>query len=397
MSIEWERVSLGDVCADVRYGYTASAKTTPTPVKFLRITDIAQSFLDWDEVPFCDISEADLQRHRLEHGDIVIARMGTIGVSTIVKNPPLAVAASYLIRHRVDHSRVNPQYLAYVLKSPAFDQFVWAHGGTGAVQPNINARTLGQFSFLLPPLDEQHRIAATLGALDDKIELNRRMSETLYDIAASIFEAMFLVPTHDSSGGSEVTESTIGEEVEVTMGQSPPGSTYNTEGRGLPFYQGRADFGFLFPSRRVYCTAPTRYAQAGDTLLSVRAPVGDTNVAIEDCAIGRGVAALRHKSGSSVFTYFLARSLHVALDQFNGEGTVFGSISKKALLGLACPKPSSAMLHTFEEVGAPILQRIRLAVQESHSLASLRDALLPKLISGELRVPEAEQLVSEVA
>lgn len=249
----------------------------------------------------------------------------------------------------------------------------------------------------LPPIEEQRRIAHVLGVLDDKIELNRRMSETLYDIAASIFEAMFLVPTHDSSGGSEVTESTIGEEVEVTMGQSPPGSTYNTEGRGLPFYQGRADFGFLFPSRRVYCTAPTRYAQAGDTLLSVRAPVGDTNVAIEDCAIGRGVAALRHKSGSSVFTYFLARSLHVALDQFNGEGTVFGSISKKALLGLACPKPSSATLHAFEEVGAPILQRIRLTVQESHSLASLRDALLPKLISGELRVPEAEQLVSEVA
>src|SRR5690554_6709745 len=98
MPSNWDTVSLAEVCRDVRYGYTASAKTSPTPVKFLRVTDIAKQTLNWDEVPYCNISDKDLQRYRLEPGDIVIARMGTIGVSSIVKDPPLAVAASYLIR-----------------------------------------------------------------------------------------------------------------------------------------------------------------------------------------------------------------------------------------------------------------------------------------------------------
>jgi type I restriction enzyme S subunit len=87
------------------------------------------------------------------------------------------------------------------------------------------------------------------------------------------------------------------------MGQSPPGNTYNEADVGLPFYQGRADFGFRYPKRRVFCTAPTRAAKAGDTLISVRAPVGDINMTAEDCAIGRGVAAARHKTGSRSYSY----------------------------------------------------------------------------------------------
>ena len=88
------------------------------------------------------------------------------------------------------------------------------------------------------------------------------------------------------------------------MGQSPPGNTYNEVGEGVPFYQGRTDFKFRFPTRRIYCTAPTRFANEGDTLVSVRAPVGDVNMAAERCAVGRGVAAIRHKSGSRSFTYY---------------------------------------------------------------------------------------------
>lgn len=92
------------------------------------------------------------------------------------------------------------------------------------------------------------------------------------------------------------------------MGQSPPGETYNEIGDGLPFYQGISDFGFRFPGRRVYCTAPTRFAEEGDVLLSVRAPVGSLNVAEERCAIWRGVAGLRLKGKQSGYLYYLFRA-----------------------------------------------------------------------------------------
>ena len=108
------------------------------------------------------------------------------------------------------------------------------------------------------------------------------------------------------------------------MGQSPPGGTYNGEQNGLPFYQGRTDFGFRFPTRRIYCSAPTRYAKPGDTLVSVRAPVGDINMANEECCIGRGVAAVRHKSGAPSFTYHSMANLYPDFARFEAEGTGVG-------------------------------------------------------------------------
>jgi type I restriction enzyme S subunit len=170
------------------------------------------------------------------------------------------------------------------------------------------------------------------------------------------------------------------------MGQSPPGSTYNESGNGLPFFQGRTDFGFRFPSRRVFCTAPTRLAEVGDTLVSVRAPVGDVNIAIEPCAVGRGVAAVRHLSGSSSFTYHAMHNLGDHFGKFEGEGTVFGSINKADFERLPFVAPPQAVLDCFERLASPVDDRVESNEGESRILAALRDSLLPKLVSGELRV-----------
>jgi len=192
MGSEWSEVTLSDICLEVRYGYTASATEWPTGTRFLRVSDITSGALNWETVPFCKIADSDFERYELRDGDIVIARMGTIGVSALIRKPVRAVAASYLIRHRIDDTRADPQFVSYVLRSPAYWTFVWSHGGSGAVQPNINAKVLGQFSFTLPPLVEQRAIAHILGTLDDKIELNRRMSETLEAMARALFKSWFV-------------------------------------------------------------------------------------------------------------------------------------------------------------------------------------------------------------
>jgi type I restriction enzyme S subunit len=294
---------------------------------------------------------------------------------------------------------------------------------------HVTKRDLENIEAAYPDLAEQRAIARILGTLDDKIELNRRMSETLEAMARALFKSWFVdfepvrakmegrwrrgeslpgLPAHlydlfpdrlVQSGLGAVPEGwevdTIGSHFRVTMGQSPPGSTYNEDGAGLPFYQGRVDFGFRFPVRRVFCTAPTRFAEAGDALVSVRAPVGDVNMAIERCAIGRGVAAVRHSTGSLSYTYYFVRSLRAFFETFEAEGTVFGAINKEGFSSIECVAPPRGLVERFEDLSRPLDDQIQANEQESRTLAALRDTLLPKLISGELRVRDAERFLQE--
>jgi type I restriction enzyme S subunit len=173
------------------------------------------------------------------------------------------------------------------------------------------------------------------------------------------------------------------------MGQSPPGETYNETGEGLPFFQGCTDFGFRFPKKRVYCSAPTRFAEKGDTLVSVRAPVGDINMATEHCCVGRGVAAVRHKTGARSYTYYSMRLLENAFAHFEAEGTVFGSIGKKDFHGLTCVTPTEEVVAVYERTVGAFDERIQTNEEQSRTLVALRDVLLPKLLSGEIRVMDA--------
>jgi type I restriction enzyme S subunit len=181
------------------------------------------------------------------------------------------------------------------------------------------------------------------------------------------------------------------------MGQSPPGETYNDSGEGLPFYQGIRDFGFRFPAKRVYCTAPTRIAQTGDVLLSVRAPVGSLNVAGEECAVGRGVAALRIKGQHYGFLYYLMKETQWGWQKFEAEGTVFCSATKTDVQSFAVVFPPPQTLSRFNEMVLPLDKMIRNNEEQTCFLATIRDALMPKLLSGEIRVKDAERFVEEVA
>ena len=190
---------------------------------------------------------------------------------------------------------------------------------------------------------------------------------------------------------------TVGDFFRLTMGQSPPGSTYNEEGKGLPFFQGRSDFGFRYPKNRKYCTGPTRIAERDDTLVSVRAPVGDINMAWQECCVGRGVAACRHKSGSRSFTYYSAWEIQQQLRQYEHTGTVFGAITKRQFEELRVVEPAPETITVFENHVGSIDERIRKNDSESRTLAQTRDFLLPRLMSGEIRLREAEKVVEAVA
>ena len=174
------------------------------------------------------------------------------------------------------------------------------------------------------------------------------------------------------------------------MGQSPKGNTYNEDGVGTVFFQGRGEFGFRFPARRLFTTDPKRMAQANDVLLSVRAPVGDLNVAYEPCCIGRGLAAIRSKDRHQSFVLYTVFSLQEKLNMFNGEGTVFGSINRDALNSIPIIIPPKELIDQFENIAASMDAAIRNNYNEICRLETIRDELLPRLISGELDVSGLE-------
>ncbi|PKL21936.1 MAG: restriction endonuclease subunit S [Spirochaetae bacterium HGW-Spirochaetae-4] len=182
-------------------------------------------------------------------------------------------------------------------------------------------------------------------------------------------------------------EGTLNEIASVTMGQSPDGVSYNQDGIGTVFYQGRAEFGSRFPTRRLFTTQPKRMATKGDVLISVRAPVGDLNVAYESCCLGRGLAGIQSNNDYQSFVLYTMFALKQQLDIFNGEGTVFGSINKNDMASLPVLIPSDEALRQFEKLVSPMDAAIETNYAESCNLQATRDSLLPRLMSGELSIP----------
>ena len=186
------------------------------------------------------------------------------------------------------------------------------------------------------------------------------------------------------------TQGLLSDIATITMGQSPKGDTYNETGAGTVFFQGRAEFGFRFPTRRLYTTEPKRMAKANDVLLSVRAPVGDLNVAYEDCCIGRGLGAIHSNDGHQSFVLYTMFALRDQLDVFNGEGTVFGSINRDALNLMPISIPPRNVVDKFEAIVSPMDAAIRNNYEEICHLQSKRDGLIPHLMSGKIDVSDID-------
>lgn len=219
---------------------------------------------------------------------------------------------------------------------------------SGTVFGSVNRNDINGLEVDIPEDEQtQRRIARYLEMIDEKIELNTAINNNLEQQAQAIYQQMFV-----DNPSPEWKEGTLSDIADITMGQSPSGSSYNEESNGTIFFQGRAEFGFRFPTVRLFTTEPKRMACANDTLMSVRAPVGDLNVAHTDCCIGRGLAAIHSKTNHQSFVLYTMFSLKKQLDVFNGEGTVFGSINRNSLNEMPILIPSDEKLDEFEGIAS---------------------------------------------
>lgn len=331
-----------------------------------------------------DKDKERLKKYILKTGDIVFSRVGSVDRCSYVS----AEYEGWLFSGRCLRVRpcekLNPEYLYYFFSLEETKQFV-RNIATGATMPSINTKFMGEIPIRVPSLETQNKIASILWMIDDKIELNEKINKNLEQQAQAIYQQMFI-----DNASSDWTEGTLSDIADITMGQSPSGSSYNEDGNGTIFFQGRAEFGFRFPTVRLYTTEPKRMACANDTLMSVRAPVGDLNVAHTDCCIGRGLATIHSKNNHQSFVLYTMFSLKKQLDVFNGEGTVFGSINRNSLNEMPLLIPSSEKIDEFEALVAPMDAAIRNNYDEICRLEQLRDSLLSKLMSGELDVSDIE-------
>ena len=277
----------------------------------------------------------------------------------------------------------NQPYLFYLIKHSVKDLI---SRESGTVFGSVNSKDISSLEVeYIESEDKQRTIASFLGSIDARIETNKQINHNLQQQAQALYHQMFCSMPHPDWRNGVLSDIAV-----VVMGQSPDGKSYNEDGIGAVFYQGRAEFGTRFPTQRLFTTEPKRMAQENDVLISVRAPVGDLNVAKEDCCIGRGLGAVRSKDGHQSFVLYTMFALRSQLNVFNGEGTVFGSINRDSLNSLPVIIPPITEINKFEALVAPMDKAIRTNYDEICHLQSLRDALLPRLMSGEIDVSEVE-------
>ena len=336
-------------------------------------------------------------------GDILISAAGTLGKTVIFDGKPSYFQDSNIVWVDNDEKTVINSFLYYFYQTnPCIKT-------TGSTINRLYNNDIKNLEISFPDLIKQQSIAAVLSALDKKITLNKQINARLEEMAKTLYDYWFVQfdfpdangKPYKSSGGEMVFDETLKRKIpkgwevkslnqvaDIVMGQSPDGASYNLEQEGTIFFQGSTDFDWRFPNVRQYTTSPTRFAQKGDILLSVRAPVGDLNISPFECCIGRGLAALRSKSGNNSFLFYVMKYFKTVFERRNTEGTTFGSITKDDLHSLKLVAPADNVLEKYNEIASKYDEMIFIRSQQSHQLTQLRDFLLPMLMNGQVSVAE---------
>ena len=343
------------------------------------------------------MSDAEMDKSGLMDGDLLFGRRSLVeegaGKCSMVYKPagPLTFESS-IIRVRLNRAIADPEFFFNYFRSPIGRSRIRAIVGGAAVK-GIRGSDLKLIKVHVPPIDEQIAIRQVVALYDDLITTNQRRIALLEDAARRLYREWFVhlrFPGHESvpvkdgvpEGWAKLP---LGDVAEITMGQSPESKYYNTDGDGLPFHQGVSDFGHRFVKHEAYTKQATRIAEAGDILCSVRAPVGRLNFTRDKIAIGRGLSAMRSRTGHQSLLFYQLDALFVEEDMIGG-GAIFASVGKKELFGQLILQPSTSIATTFNRLVSDLDLQIENLDSQNQELAKARDLLLPKLISGQLDV-----------
>jgi type I restriction enzyme S subunit len=365
-----------------------------------------------DDMVFIPDELADRHPRAIAYADdIIFTKKGTIGSVGIIpreSNYPRFLISSNQMKATIDPAKAQPLYLYYVFAAEATrSRLIRESSATGV--PKINLAYLRQFHVLLPPLPEQRRIAAILGALDDKIELNRKMNRTLEEMAQALFKSWFI----DFDGHDDLVESEIGL-VPRGWGVGTLADLADLNPESWTRLGRPASILYVDLSSTKWGTieslsafdlgdAPSRaqrILRPGDTIVGTVRP-GNGSFALiarEGLTGSTGFAVLRPKTPANVAMTYLTATRPENLERLAhlADGGAYPAVRPELVAATPSVIPPARVLDEFTNVVLPLLQRIDSNRGENLALSTLRDSLLPKLISGEIRVDEAEAQIQEV-
>ena len=403
--MEWKLSELS-VDGKGHYGIGAPAipydKNKPT---YLRITDINDdgtiNFLDLKSV-----DDEDSNKYLLKENDIVFATTGnSTGRSYFYqKEHGDFVYAGFLIKFSIDPQKVNPKILKYYTHSQEYYNWVKSFD-TGGTRGNINAKTFGDMPISLPKRCVQDKIVGILSALDSKIENNNKINANLEAQAQALFKSWFVdftpfkdQPFVDSELGpipQGWKVGKLGDLGEIVGGSTPSKSKpeyYTTHGIAWLTPKDLSTSKAKFTSRgeiditdEGYNSTSTKLMPRGSVLFSSRAPIGYLTIAKNEICTNQGFKSLVPNGAGTGFIYYTLRHLTPQIEN-RATGSTFKEASATLMRSVETIVPPTSILNKFEELLRPILQFQEKKEEENQRLAALRDTLLPKLMSGEIKL-----------
>jgi len=370
--------------------------------------------------------------------DVLLSRRCNPGETAVVPSNLECVLGQNLVILRADGTRIAPSFLRWLVRSPVWWEQVSAFINVGAVFDSLRCADIPSFRLPIPPESEQLRIAAILDALDDRIELNRRMNRTLESMARAIFKSWFVDfdPVRTKMEGGEGGE--VGEVGEVglppALADLFPCSFEGSELGEIPkgWEMGTlADVTTLNPESRTKATRSTlinyvdlsntkwgriesvtthagddapsraqRVLRSGDTIVGTVRPGNGSYALVSDDGLtgSTGFAVLRPMNTVYAQYVYLAATAVEKIEALSrlADGGAYPAVRPEAVAATAIIRPSNEVLAAFSRVAGPLLGKLARNERQSRNLATLRDALLPKLVSGELLVSPAKRVIPGV-
>ena len=401
-------VRLVDI-AKINYGYTAKASFEGDGPKFLRITDIQNGAVNWHSVPVCTIDQADLNRHRLHEDDIVFARTGaTTGKSYRLKNPPEAVAASYLIRLRIHDKEILPSFVSLFFQTTEYWDSI-AVGTSGSAQGGFNASKLSELRIPKPPLPEQKRIVAILDEAFEGIDAAVANTEKNLANARELFES-HLNGVFTQKGDGWV-EKKLEENIRFIDYR---GKTPKKIEKGLRLITAKnVRMGYLqqepeeFVSPDSYDNWMTRgIPEEGDVLFTTEAPLGfvcqlDTS---EKVVFAQRIITMqpdRSLINPAFLKYALRSSLlqsriHEKATGATAQG-IKASLLKKVTFPCAGTEEQGAVVESLDAMSLETQRLESIYQQKLEALTELKQSILQKAFAGELTALPEKDLDEAVA
>lgn len=373
------RRTIKSCCQQIDYGVGLASTPEPVGPKYLRITDIENSWIDWSSVPYCIINQSEASRYALAEGDIVVARTGaSTGRSQWIGNPSDAVFASYLVRLRTK-SDVDSRFLAFALQSRAWRHYVSSVSSAKSAQPNMSATAMASFELDVPPLPEQRAIAEVLGALDDKIAANSKAEARIVELGVALV-------TRQTADGIQTT---VGQVANFHNRHRVPLSARQRLERlgSVPYWGANGQMDTV--SEALFHEPLVLVGEDGSVVTSQGRAV--VHHVWGPTWVNNHAHVLTGEGLSTELLWFLMRDLEVAQ-------AVTGAVQPKLSMGnlKALPMVVPAKMGTLEQIIRPLVELYRTTSEQSQALVTLRDTLLPALMDGTIRVKDAITQAEEV-